>query len=117
MLKGVKNIKTHDVYKDALKDFAYEYELIDDKERLIQESIEMSHCVATYADRINNGYCGIFSIMYEGSRYTLEVVQSMFSDEKKALSYNQLKGKFNSAPPAGLVEAVNNVLKPQLLGI
>lgn len=117
MLKGVKNIKTHDVYKDALKDFAYEYELIDNKERLIQESVEMSHCVATYAERINNGYCGIFSIMYEGSRYTLEVVLSTFSNGKKELSYNQLKGKFNSAPPEGLVEAVRNVLKPQLFSL
>jgi hypothetical protein len=110
MLKGVSNIKTADVYKDALQGLEYEYELIDDKERLIQESLEMSHCVATYANKINSGQCGIFSIMYEGNRYTLEV-----GKVDKYLCSIQLKGKFNAIAPEQLQYKVNNVLLKDLL--
>lgn len=110
MLKGVSNIKTADVYKDALEGLEYEYELIDDKERLIQESLEMGHCVATYANKINSGQCGIFSIMYEGNRYTLEV-----GKVDKYLISIQLKGKFNAIAPEQLQYKVNNVLLKDLL--
>ena len=111
MLKGVSAIKTADIYKNALEGFEYEYELIDDKERLIQESIEMNHCVATYANKINTGGCGIFSIMYEGNRYTLEVGKSSMSDTMNKMMNNpllcvQLKGKFNTKAPEELEKAV-----------
>jgi hypothetical protein len=110
MLKGVANIKTADVYRNALEGLEYKYELIDDKERLIQESLEMSHCVATYANKINSGHCGIFSIMYEGNRYTLEV-----GKVDKYLCSIQLKGKFNAIAPEQLQYKVNNVLLKDLL--
>ena len=111
MLKGVANIKTADMYKNALEGFEYEYELIDNKERLIQESIEMNHCVATYANKINTGGCGIFSIMYKGDRYTLEVGRSSMSDTMNKMMNNpllcvQLKGKFNTKAPQELEKAV-----------
>jgi len=111
MLKGVSAIKTADIYKNALEGFEYEYELIDDKERLIQESIEMNHCVATYANKINTGGCGIFSIIYKGDRYTLEVGQSSMSDTMNKMMNNpllcvQLKGKFNTKAPQELEKAV-----------
>lgn len=106
MLKGVANIKTADVYKDALEGLEYEYELIDDKERLIQESLEMGHCVATYANKINSGQCGIFSIIYEGNRYTLELCKS----DKSMLYANQLKGKYNALAPHKLEHDIKDLL-------
>jgi hypothetical protein len=106
MLKGVANIKTADVYRNALEGLEYEYELINDKERLIQESLEMSHCVATYANKINSGQCGIFSIMYEGNRYTLEVCKS----DESMLYANQLKGKYNALAPHKLEHDIKNLL-------
>ena len=123
MLKGVANIKTHDIYKNALDGFEYEYELIDNKERLIQESLEMSHCVATYAHKINSGNCAIFSIMYENQRYTLEVGQASFYTEdmkkmlKNPLVCVQLKGKYNAAPPELLKKAVDYKLSKDNIGL
>ena len=110
MLKGVANIKTADIYKNALEGLEYEYELIDDKERLIQESLEMGHCVATYANKINSGQCGIFSIMYQGNRYTLEV-----GKVDKYLCSIQLKGKYNAPAPKQLQYKVNNIILKDLL--
>lgn len=102
ILKGIKNVKMNKLYKDLFKDFAIPVEEIDSKKRLLQESIEQEHCVATYANRINNGDCGIFSMVFNGVRYTLEV--------SKALRMQQLQGFRNGReghnPPQELKDMI-----------
>ena len=109
MLKGVPEIKVNDVYKKALEGLEYPYELIETKDKLIQESVELGHCVATYANKINSGDCGIFSVEYEGKRYTLEVKANQFD---KGIAYVpvQFRGLHNCAAPDVLLKTVCNLL-------
>ena len=99
--KGTPNIKTKDVYKNALNEFEYESELIDNKQRLIKESVDMGHCVSTYAYKINNGDCAIFSINYDKIRYTLEV-----GIANNLFLLSQLRGRFNKSAPVELVTSL-----------
>jgi hypothetical protein len=106
ILKGVKHVKMHKNYKGLFKDFAIPVEEVDSKKRLLQESIEQEHCVATYASRINNGDCGIFSMVYKDIRYTLEV--------GKSLRMHQLQGFRNGReghnPPQELRDMITQHL-------
>lgn len=106
ILKGVKQVKMHKLYKDLFKDFTIPVEEVNSKKRLLQESIEQEHCVATYADRINRGDCGIFSMVFKDVRYTLEV--------NKLLNMVQLQGFRNGReghnPPQELRDMITNHL-------
>jgi len=101
-LKGTPEIQTKNVYKNALNNFQYESELINDKQRLLTESIEMSHCVSSYAQRINNGDCAIFSINYSDAKYTLEVGIS-----NNIYQLSQIRGKYNCSAPEELINSIN----------
>lgn len=106
ILKGVKYVKMDKLYKDLFKDFAIPVEEVDNKKRLLQESIEQEHCVATYANQINRGDCGIFSMVFKGIRYTLEV--------NKMLQMRQLQGFRNGReghnPPQELRDMITDHL-------
>lgn len=106
ILKGIKYVKMDKLYKDLFKDFAIPVEEVDNKKRLLQESIEQEHCVATYADRINRGECGIFSMVFKDIRYTLEV--------NRFLNMVQLQGFRNGQkghnPPQELKEMITRHL-------
>lgn len=110
MLKGVPEIKVNDVYKKALEGLEYPYELIKTKDRLIQESVELGHCVATYANKINSGACAIFSVEYEGKRWTLEVISSDIQD-KPIFMPIQFRGLYNAPAPDLIGKRVAEVLK------
>ena len=101
-LKGTPEFQTKNVYKNALVDFKYESELINDKHRLLNESIEMNHCVSSYAQRINNGDCAIFSINYSNAKYTLEV--GILND---IYQLYQIRGKYNCNAPEELINSIN----------
>ena len=109
MAKGISEIKVDKKYTNALDGLEYPYELISTKDRLIQESTELGHCVATYANKINSGDCGIFSVEYEGKRYTLEVKANQFD---KGIAYVpiQFKGLYNCAVPDVLLKTVCDLL-------
>lgn len=76
-LLHIEAIKTNDVYRGILENFPYtNVELVDSKERLLEEGIEQDHCVVSYADKINEGNCAIFSFVAEDNkRYTMEVIR------------------------------------------
>jgi hypothetical protein len=103
MLRGVKAVKVSEKYKDLFKDASnLNVEIVDNKARLIQESYEQDHCVATYANQINSGHCAIFSIPYNGQRYTLQVDQTYRNV--------QFKGLRNCEPPEELSTMVEDYL-------
>lgn len=51
-----------------------EFEWITTKKRIVYEGIIMHHCVASYADKVNNDICAIYSFIYKkwNKRYTIE---------------------------------------------
>jgi hypothetical protein len=73
------------------------YKLLKTNKELLYEGMVMKHCVGTYIDRVNNGYCAIFSI----KNHTLEL--KYFNNE---LSIVQFKGKFNLTAPKELYDEV-----------
>ena len=104
MAKRSPEIKVAGVYKNMFKKFPIQgAELILDKNRLVQESVEQRHCVATYAHKINAGQCAIISIPYNSEQYTMEVGLDCNSHMYNA----QLRGKCNKEAPKELHDIVN----------
>lgn len=85
MIKGIREITVSKKYHDLFKDSDLNFELITNKKRLLQESIERDHCVATYASQINSGSCAIFSFKWEEQFYTLQVNQEFFNVQFRGL--------------------------------
>jgi hypothetical protein len=75
----------------------YGYELLDTNVKLIDEGIKQNHCVASYINKVNNGWCGIYHI--EG--YTLELNSTV-----TGLYISQFKGLGNVTAPDRLFEKV-----------
>jgi hypothetical protein len=74
MIMGIKAINVHEHYKEMFKNFPIpNAELILDKKRLMKESIDQDHCVASYGHRINSGECCIVSLPWEGVQYTMQI--------------------------------------------
>jgi len=69
-------------------------EVITTVDRLVHEGAIQHHCVGSYANSINAGRCLIYSILYDGNRYTLEVNRDTF----------QVRGSCNAEAPTGLME-------------
>ena len=69
-------------------------EVITTVDRLVHEGAIQHHCVGSYANSINSGHCLIYSILYDGNRYTLEVNKDTF----------QVRGSCNADAPTGLME-------------
>lgn len=106
-LMGVKAIKTADIYKQIMNEFPIpEAELIDHKDRLLQEGIEQDHCVVTYADSINKGNCAIISMMYNDKRYTMEVKYT----NKSKFIVSQIQSKQNQGRPKELADIMTSYL-------
>ena len=103
IIKDIKAIKVAERYKILFKDADIQAELIETKERLLEESITQDHCVATYANQINAGSCAIFCITWEDKKYTLQV-NSYFQNV-------QFKGHRNCDAPEACTKKVNELLK------
>ena len=71
-LRELGPLKPHEKFK-ILKSGKYEVEYIETSERLIQEAVELCHCVSSYASSINSGHCGIYSIWDGEKRWTCEL--------------------------------------------
>lgn len=71
-LRELGPLKSHEKFK-ILKSGKYEVEYIETSERLVQEAVELHHCVSSYASSINSGHCGIYSIWDGEKRWTLEL--------------------------------------------
>lgn len=87
---------------------SYEFEKIKTKKRLIQETREQKHCVWSYAEDINKDKCMIYSTIFEGNRYTLEI-----RINRKKYKLAQIKGFRNSLAPQELIDSIEKQLKNQ----
>lgn len=85
------------------------FELIKSVARLNTESVILHHCVHSYKDRVSRGQSAIYSIVYNNSRYTLELSVDEVG-EKKIVYANQLRGLYNSLAPIEIKEELIEVL-------
>jgi hypothetical protein len=110
-----RRLKVSKVYPKIESTPEIEVELIKSADRLNMESQMLHHCVHGYKSSINNGSCAIYSLVYKGERYTLEVnakrkeipkevEDSEESNYKYEFKVNQLKGKYNCNPPTSMKE-------------
>lgn len=104
-----KETKTIKIPKDSkfknLK-LPKEFEEIKTKKRIVEESIKQNNCVWSYAEDINKDICRIYSTMYEGKRYTLEIRK-----RRNKFVLAQLYGVCNSYAPEGLELKIESMLK------
>lgn len=100
---GVKKI-----YPDIKSFPGLEIEKIKTTGRLNGESEMLHHCVHSYKEQIKSGTCAIYSLLYEGKRYTLQVNATAKDNtvevEKREYNFqlHQLKGVHNSNPPESI---------------
>lgn len=64
--------------------------LITDEKELYDEGVIQENCVHSYVEEIESGICGIFSGIYKGRRYTVEIVR-----KGKFFECNQCLGRKN----------------------
>lgn len=64
--------------------------LITDEKELYYEGVIQENCVHSYVEEIESGICGIFSGIYKGRRYTVEIVR-----KGKLFECNQCLGRKN----------------------
>ena len=108
ILEGVPEIKVHKRFVDLVNSFNMNCDIIDTKDKLIEEGSTMEHCVATYHGQINAGQCCIVHIPYEDTPgYTLQITGGI---EGQAFSIGQFKGKFNCEAPQELKDKINNMI-------
>lgn len=86
----------------------YSISYIKNDADLIAESVEMKHCVTSYASDIQKGNSVIYKVEGNNERATLELARS---GNAKAYSVRQLKGKFNETVSDMMIKAVEKILK------
>ena len=86
------------------------YELIKSAKRLKEEGVMQNNCVYSYLEDINLGRCVIYSTVYQGKRYTIEITA-----KKKGKKYQyylaQIQGYGNVTPvPEELIVEIDKLL-------
>ena len=74
---------------------------------LYHEGQAMHHCVATYADRVREGACYVFSVRQSGKRVA---TVSLFRHGARVL-IEQVRGPCNSTPTTAIMTAVRQWLR------
>lgn len=94
---------------------------INTVKRLNHESAMLHHCVHSYKKQINQGQCAIYSLIYEGSAYTLQVGYKNHNvgkdDEYITLELKQLKGKYNSNSIESMKPLLENICQQNNINI
>lgn len=68
--------KFYEISEAFLKDRELSFlKLITDEKELYDEGVIQESCVHSYVEEIESGICGIFSGIYNGKRYTVEIVR------------------------------------------
>lgn len=68
--------KFYEISEAFLKDRELSFlKLITDEKELYYEGVMQENCVHSYVKKIESGICGIFSGIYKGRRYTVEIVR------------------------------------------
>lgn len=85
------NEKFYEISEAFLKDRELSFlKLITDEKELYDEGVIQENCVHSYVEEIESGICGIFSGIYKGRRYTVEIVR-----KGKLFECNQCLGRKN----------------------
>lgn len=83
--------KFYEISETFLKDRELSFlKLITDEKELYDEGVIQENCVHSYVEEIESGICGIFSGIYKGRRYTVEIVR-----KGKLFECNQCLGRKN----------------------
>lgn len=70
------NKKFYEISEVFLKDRELSFlKLITDEKELYDEGVIQENCVHSYVEAIESGICAIFSGIYKGKRYTVEIVR------------------------------------------
>lgn len=68
--------KFYEISEAFLKDRELSFlKLITDEKELYDEGVMQENCVHSYVEAIESGICAIFSGIYKGKRYTVEIVR------------------------------------------
>lgn len=80
---------------------------ITTRKRLVEEAVEMHHCVASYAKKINRDNCAIYSwfCSFTQKRYTIE-----FCIKNGKYYIRQMYGKFDAIPSKEAFDYVQDIL-------
>ena len=123
-LRELGPLKPHEKFK-ILKSGKYEVEYVETSERLVQEAVELHHCVSSYASSINSGHCGIYSIWDGEKRWTCELqyrdrertsydgelmVGNQPAKLKKGFFIRQCRGLHNKNAPKEVVDFIQEQL-------
>ena len=122
-LKQLGPLTPHEKFK-VLKSGKYEVEFIETSERLVRESVELCHCVSSYAHSINTGTCGIYSIWDGENRWTCElryrkektihyislIMGGKPHSEKKGFWIAQCRGLYNKNAPEEIIDFIQEQL-------
>ena len=108
LLLNQKNTKLriYDIYQTFAEYSGYK--LLETNYDMIEDGVIMSHCVATYIDRVNSGSCAIYKV--DGHTMELRLSNSVNHNNKKGLYWIQIKGFRNAEAPNELKTQVQNML-------
>jgi len=117
--KKNSRLRVGKVFPDIKSTSKIDIEKIKTVDRLNMESKILHHCVHSYKDKVNSGQCAIYSLCYDGRRYTMEIEAKKKKDnnEEYELSIIQIKGNFNCSPPISMIRVLeemfdNNKIPP-----
>ena len=102
----------------AAKVGAFEITPVETAMDLFREGQAMHHCVSSYADRIRDGSCCVFSVRQNGERVaTVSLIRHdghgcMVCHDGK-ISIDQISGPCNTDPPKAVMTAVRRWLHAQ----
>jgi len=83
------------------------YELLKTNFDMVHDGLMMSHCVATYIDKVDRGECAIYKV----DGYTMELNFGYgHTNNQQTLRNNQIKGYKNELAPKELVDKVQIML-------
>ena len=93
------------IYEDFAK--YSEWELLRTTFDMVHDGLMMSHCVATYIDKVDSGQCGIYKV----DGHTIELNFGYgHTNYKPTLRVSQIKGYKNASAPQELVDTVLHVV-------
>ena len=109
--KNRKKLRVSKVFPKLKSTKKIKIEQIRSIERLNKESEILNHCVHTYVDRINSGFCSIYSLLFKNKRYTLQIECNKIDNDNFIFLATQLKGKRNCNAPIQLKKVIEDIFK------
>ncbi len=79
--------------------------LIRSSRRLGMEGLRQRHCVASYHEQIQAGYCIIAAVFLNRQRWTVQLART--GDARSPLRIVQIRSRFNRVPDREIVEVIH----------